>query len=62
MNEEVKTIFKFNGFVVNKNLEGISHEESLKSSDRGGNCINWVIGHIVVTRDVLLETLGLETL
>lgn len=60
MNEEVKTVFKYNGFVVNKNLQGISQEDSLKSPEHGGNCINWILGHIVVTRDVLLETLGAE--
>lgn len=62
MNEEVKLVFQYNGFVFNKTIDGISHEESLKSQDKGGNCLNWVIGHLVVTRDVLHKALGLETL
>lgn len=62
MNEEIKTVFNFNGFVLKKNLEDITHEESLKSPDAGGNCINWIVGHIIVTRDSLNEELGMERL
>lgn len=43
MNEEVRTVFNYNSFVLNKNFEGISHEDSLKSPKEGGNCMNWVI-------------------
>jgi len=28
----------------------------------GGNCINMVMGHIIVTRDSLLESFGFEGL
>ncbi len=60
MNEEVKTVFQFNSFALNKNLKDVSHEESLKSSDAGGNCMNWIVGHIIVTRDFLHEILEIE--
>ncbi|MDQ3021939.1 MAG: hypothetical protein M3R36_15405 [Bacteroidota bacterium] len=60
MNEEVKLFFTNNNYVLNKNLEGISQEESLKCPDAGGNCLNWIVGHIVVTRDSLHELLGVE--
>lgn len=60
MNEEVKTIFRFNSFVINKNLEDISHEESLITAPAGGSCINWVLGHVILTRDYLHELLGIE--
>src|SRR6188508_3096756 len=58
MNEEVKTVFQYNNFVLNKSLEGVSHEESLERPEKGGNSINWVLGHIIVTRDAVLECLG----
>jgi hypothetical protein len=61
-NFELVTIFDYNHFVINKNLESISHEESLISLQAGGNCLNMILGHIVVTRDALLECLGLEDL
>ena len=62
MNDEITTLFSFNQFTFNKNLEGISFEDSLRSSDSGGNCMNWIIGHIVVTRDALLKAIGEEGL
>ena len=37
------------------NLKGISHEESLITPEPGGNCINWIVGHIVASRNHLLE-------
>jgi len=60
MNEEVKILFQYNHFVLSKNLEGISQEESLEGPQAGGNCINWIVGHINVTRDDLLAALGIE--
>ncbi len=58
--ECLQTQFHYNQFVVRENLAGISHVESLQSPQPGGNCINWVIGHIVGTRNSILRVLGLE--
>jgi len=59
-NLELTTFFNYNHYVANKNLEDITHKESLKTSQAGGNCINMVMGHIVSTRDTLLELFGYE--
>ena len=32
---------------VRRNLEGITHAESLQQPQPAGNCINWVLGHLV---------------
>ena len=56
--EEIKLIMKYNAFVFNKNLEEISNEDSLTTADDRVNLINWVAGHIVNTRDDLLEDVG----
>jgi len=48
--------------VFNLNLEGVSHEESLKSFQTDSNCLNWIVGHITVTRDSILSLLGKEKL
>ena len=40
------------------NLEGISHEQSLERPSPGGNCLNWIAGHILASRDVLLSHFG----
>ena len=61
MNEEVKTVFKFSAHVINKNLEDISQEESVITPGGGGSSINWILGHILITRDYLLNLLGFES-
>lgn len=58
--EEVKLIMKYNAYVFNRNLEEISNEESLASPDDKVNTINWVAGHLVNSRDDLLEDVGRE--
>lgn len=41
-----------------RNLEGVSHSESLTAPQPGGNCLNWVVGHLLASRSKLLELLG----
>ncbi len=36
----------------------LTHEDSLRQLPFRGNCLNWVLGHIAVHRDKVLETLG----
>jgi hypothetical protein len=40
------------------NLQGVTHEESLIAPDGGGNCMNWVIGHLAAHRDKMLALVG----
>ena len=41
-----------------RNLEGITHEESLVFPRPAGNCLNWVLGHILASRNRLLPLIG----
>ena len=43
---------------VNRNLDGITNEESLLFPEGGGNCLNWVLGHVVTTRNLALQLVG----
>jgi hypothetical protein len=43
---------------VNINLAGITHEESLIQPEPGGNCINWVLGHLLSIYNQALPLLG----
>ena len=43
-----------------RNLEGITHEESLIQPEPAGNTINWILGHILATRNRLHQLLGVE--
>jgi uncharacterized damage-inducible protein DinB len=47
-------------FVLKANLEGITQAESLIQPSPAGNCVNWVLGHLVATRSNLLRMLGGE--
>lgn len=42
-----------------RNLEGITHEESLIAPSTGGNCLNWVLGHMISARNRLMTQLGI---
>lgn len=45
-----------------RNLEGITHEESLVTPSTGGNCLNWVLGHIIASRNRVMKQMGLAPL
>lgn len=40
---------------LTRNLETITHDESLIQPPFTGNCINWVLGHILVFRHFMLR-------
>ncbi len=59
-NEQLSTILGHNHYVINKNLEGITQKESMICTSAGENKINWLLGHIVASRDTLLDQLGID--
>jgi len=44
--------------VIKRQVDGVTDEESLMQPPFRGNCMNWVIGHIVASRDSALRLLG----
>lgn len=44
--------------VLRRNTEGITHEESLTQPGSGGNCLNWVLGHLAWSNEQSLSILG----
>ncbi|MBZ0202148.1 MAG: hypothetical protein K8I03_03945 [Ignavibacteria bacterium] len=58
-NFETLTIFKASHMVLNRNLAGITHEESLIVPAGGGNPLNRVVGQIAISRDDIREMFGL---
>lgn len=59
-NIETITIFTYNSHALKTNMTGITQQESLVPPSNGGNSINWILGHIVVERDEMMEDMGLE--
>ena len=43
--------------VIKRQLDGVTHEESLVQPPFRGNCLNWVLGHIVISRAESLTSL-----
>ena len=43
---------------VKINLAGVTHEESMIQPGPGGNCINWVLGHLLSIYNQALPLLG----
>ena len=58
--DTLKMLYGMNKWALDVNTEGIGHEESLATPPGGGNCANWVVGHIVATRNVILSLVGAE--
>lgn len=52
------SFFKRNQYVITMQVKDVTTEESLALPPAGGNCMNWVIGHIIVHRDIALRSLG----
>jgi len=40
------------------NVAGVTHEESLRQPEPAGNCMNWVVGHVLHVYAQLLTQLG----
>jgi uncharacterized damage-inducible protein DinB len=50
--------FARNVNIVKMQTKDLTHEDSLIQPPFGGNCLNWVLGHIAENRDHILELLG----
>lgn len=50
--------FGIGAFVLERNLAGINNEESLRRPQPNGNTLNWIVGHVVRTRNQAMGLLG----
>ena len=50
--------FARNTRILGRQVAGLTHADSLLQPAVRGNCLNWVVGHIAVHRDDVLEALG----
>ncbi|MGH7540331.1 MAG: DinB family protein [Gemmatimonadota bacterium] len=41
-----------------ENLKGVTHEDSLARPAAGGNCANWILGHLVDVHNGLMQVIG----
>ena len=56
----IMSLFETNHWVVTRQVDGLTHEDSLLQLPFRGNCLNWVLGHIIVSRQNALKLLGID--
>jgi uncharacterized damage-inducible protein DinB len=54
--------FKRNVSLVVAQADGLTHEDSLTQAPYNVNCFNWVVGHIVTSRNALFRNIDGEAL
>ena len=57
---EIEGLFRINFNVLRFSFKDITEELALINPPPAGNCINWILGHILVSRDNVLELIGQE--
>lgn len=57
-NETIISQLQFAQWAAMRNLEGVTHEDSVVRPAGGGNDGNWVLGHVIAVRNRLLPGLG----
>jgi len=58
--ESLAMLFGVNYHVLKVNTNDLTHEDSLLQPSPGGNCLNWVLGHIIALRNRILQLVGEE--
>jgi uncharacterized damage-inducible protein DinB len=58
--DTLTSLFKTNHGAIRLNVDGITDEEALLQPKPDGNCLNWVVGHVVASRNGALTLLGEE--
>ena len=58
----LKGILERNYGVIQRQINGITHEQSIIQPPFRGNCMNWVMGHLVVSRERILIMTNSPTL
>jgi hypothetical protein len=56
--EQLAEGFELNLRLIQRQTDGLSHEDSLLQTPYNINCFNWVLGHIAVNRERILRLLG----
>jgi hypothetical protein len=50
--------FERNAIYYRQHLDGLTHSDSLVQPPVEGNCINWIMGHVMCYRNYSLQALG----
>jgi len=61
-NNQLTEAFERNVRIIQMQTKGLSQADSLLQMPFRANCMNWVLGHILVNRDSILKSLGEQPL
>jgi len=53
--------FQLTSYIIHRQTEGITNDESIVQPPVRGNCMNWILGHILTERNFVLKLLGYES-
>lgn len=57
-NETIISQLQFAQWAAMRNLEGVSHEDSVVRPANGANDSNWVLGHVIAVRNKVMAAVG----
>ena len=60
--EQLAKAYARNLWILQRQTEGLSDDDSFLQPPMRGNCLNWILGHLVVHRDYVLDLLGQQKL
>ena len=55
---DLASMYEFSYFALNRNLNDLAHQDTIHIPEPGGNCINWVLGHVISARGMMLLLAG----
>jgi hypothetical protein len=58
--ESLTQSYATNHWLINTITEGLTNADSLVQPPYDGNCLNWVLGHILASRQTALKLVGAE--
>lgn len=56
--DAIKTHYRLAYRTIAMNTEGMSHRASLRQPAPGGNCANWILGHVTAVQNEVMKLLG----
>ncbi len=54
----IKSLYQLTYRTIAMNTDGMSHEDSIRQPSPGGNCANWILGHITDVQNEVMKLLG----
>ncbi len=58
---DLASMYEFSYMAINRNLADLTHKDSIYIPEPSGNCINWVLGHLISARGMMLLVTGAGT-